>query len=218
MTRLWRGAVIGALSMLLLLLLIGLIVVLTGGYNVAATDRHNPIVGWALSTTMENWVQDAADEVEAPARFTPEMVAAGAGEYKAMCEHCHGGVGVGRAGWASGMLPHPPALATEAGEWTGREVFWIVRHGIKMTGMPAFGPTHDDQTIWNIAAFVDHLPQMSAEEYAAYPAGHGGAGHSHAGSAAAPASGSTEGAGSIEAASDTQAGHAHPEGTAPHQD
>lgn len=84
------------------------------------------------------------------------------------------------------MVPHPPALAHAAQEWSPEEVFWLVKHGVKMSGMPAFGPTHDDAAIWNMAAFVKAMPQMSAEQYAAMGSGqqeggeqHGGGGHSH---------------------------------------
>lgn len=116
-----RNLIIGALGMLLLLLVIGLLIVLTGGYNVAATARHNPIIGWALTTTMRNHVQGAADDLTVPADITPAMIAAGAGEYKSMCEHCHGGVGASRAGWAETMRPLSPMRrsAGASGRCTG---------------------------------------------------------------------------------------------------
>ena len=178
-----KAAVIGALGMGLLLTAIALIVVLTGSYNVAATDRHSPIVGWALTTTMKNSVESRARGAEGPEAFTAEMITAGAGEYKAMCSRCHGGVGESRQEWAGTMRPKPPALAQVADDWTPEEVFWLVKNGVKMTGMPAFGPTHDDETIWTIAAFVKALPDMSAEQYAAYDDTHGEEGahdHEHA--------------------------------------
>ena len=105
------------------------------------------------------------------------MIEAGAGEYKETCQHCHAGPGVERAGWASGMRPRPPHLAEAAAEWSLAEVFWLARHGVKMTGMPAFGPTHDDRTLWSIAAFVKELPAMTPERYAALGGGEGG--HAH---------------------------------------
>lgn len=180
MTDRVKGVILGAVGTLLLLVLIALIVILTGGYNVAATDRHNPVAGWALATTMTNSVKVRAADGPAPPRFTPEMVRAGAGEYKAMCAHCHGGVGRSRAEWAQTMRPKPPALARAAAQWKPRELFWLVKHGVKMSGMPAFGPTHDDQTIWNIAAFVKEMPGMTAEQYAAFEAeGHGDHEHAH---------------------------------------
>lgn len=185
----FRHILFGAIGMIVLLLAIVLLIVLTGGYNVAATDRHNPLVAWALSTTMRNHVQDAAEDVGEPPAVTPAMIAAGAGRYKSMCAHCHGGVGAGRAEWAKAMRPMPPPLAHAAQRWSIEEVHWIVHHGVKMSGMPAFGPTHDEEAIWTIAAFVEAMPKMSAEQYASYGSAEGGhshqsSSHSHEGHAA----------------------------------
>lgn len=160
------GAVAGALGVLALLGAAGLIVVYTGAYNVAATEEHASFTRWAFDTTLRNSVERRADAVAPPGSITPEMVAAGAGSYKAMCQHCHAGPGVTREGWAGGMRPRPPHLAEAAADWDAKEVFWIVRHGVKMSGMPAFGPTHDDRAIWNIVAFVKELPAMTPERYA----------------------------------------------------
>ena len=173
MTPIFKGTLFGALGTLALLLLVGLLVVLSGAYNVAATERHSTIGAWALDTNFTNSVQGHAQDIVAP-EFTPAMVEAGAREYKTMCAHCHGGVGKERAEWAKGMRPVPPALAQAAKRWSGAEIHWLVTNGAKMTGMPAFGPTHDEQAIWNIAAFVKALPGMTAEEYAGYSADHGG--------------------------------------------
>lgn len=160
-----KGLGFGIIGTLLLLGAIALTVVLTGAYNVAADDRHNPITEWALDTSMTNSVQGRASDLAAP-QFTATMIEAGAGDYKAMCAHCHGGVGEARAEWSAGMLPHPPALANAAEKWTAEEVFWLVKHGVKASGMPAFGGTHQDPALWNIAAFVKQMPEMSEEQYA----------------------------------------------------
>ena len=95
------------------------------------------------------------------------MISAGASSYKQMCQHCHAGPGVERAEWAGGMRPRPPHLKDAAPEWEAKEIFWLVKHGAKMAGMPAFGPTHDDQALWSIAAFVKELPAMTLEKSAA---------------------------------------------------
>jgi mono/diheme cytochrome c family protein len=71
------------------------------------------------------------------------------------------------------MRPRPPHLAQAAPEWEIEEVYWLVENGVKMSGMPAFGPTHDADTLWGIAAFVKELPAMTPEAYASV----GGEGH-----------------------------------------
>lgn len=176
------------LATLLVVFLLLLVLMYTGVYNVSATSGHTAVGRWALKTVMRNSVAARAD-AQAPREFSQAMVAAGAGEYKSMCQHCHGGPGVSRAAWAQGIVPSPPPLSRAAAEWRAEEIYWIVKHGIKMSAMPAFGSTHDNQTIWNITAFVEQLPDMAPQTYAAFPAGHGGSsegsdnegsgGHSH---------------------------------------
>lgn len=164
---------LGILAALLVLAAAGLIVVYTGAYNVAATSGHVPIARWALDTTMHNSVESRAGELEPPP-VTPAMLRAGAAEYKEYCEHCHGGPGASRAEWARGMLPMPPHLSHAARDWSPAEIFWIVKHGIKMSGMPSFAG-EGDETIWAIAAFVNRMPAITPEAYAAV----GGGGHDH---------------------------------------
>lgn len=109
------------------------------------------------------------------------MVERGASEYKQMCQHCHGGVGVDPDKWTSGMRSRSPLLTEEAAEWEAKEVFWLIKHGAKLTGMPAFGPTHDDETLWGIAAMVKELSAMTPERYTALGGGsRTGRSHEHA--------------------------------------
>ncbi|WP_230532411.1 c-type cytochrome [Microvirga roseola] len=177
------GIAAGAGVVLAVLGVIGLVVVYTGAYNVAATEEHASFTRWAFDTTFHNSVERQADDVLAPADITPAMIAAGATAYKSMCQHCHAGPGVDRAEWANGMRPRPPHLTEAAAEWEPQEVFWIVRHGVKMSGMPAFGPTHGDEAIWSIAAFVKQLPAMTPEEYAQLGSAQQGGGGHHGGAA-----------------------------------
>lgn len=167
-----RGVVAGLIVAALTGLVIVLLVAYGGIYNVAATEDHTAFGRWVLTTTMINSIQDRAATVDVPEQFSDQMVTAGAPMYKAMCQHCHGGPGAKPDGWSRGMLPQPPHLPEVIGEWKANEVFWLVKHGLKMTGMPSFGQSHDDQTIWNITAFATRLPAMTAAEYESYPGSH----------------------------------------------
>ena len=86
-----------------------------------------------------------------------------------------------------GQNPEPADLARAAERWSEQELFWIVQHGIRMTGMPSFGRTHSDPEIWELVALVKRLPRMSVAEYRALlpvkaEADHGHAhSHSHGG-------------------------------------
>lgn len=160
------GVIAGIVGLIALAGAGALAYVYSGTLNVAATEEHASLTRWAFDTTFHNSVERRANRVAAPQRMTPQMVEDGAREYKAMCQHCHAGAGAERAGWAKGMRPLPPHLKEAAADWTIQEVFWIVKHGVRMTGMPAFGPTHDDETLWSLAAFVKELPAMTPDRYA----------------------------------------------------
>lgn len=156
---------LGFVSAVALLVAFALLLILTGAYNLAASEPHLPAVRWALETAMQNGVERSAQAITAPTDFTDEQVRHGFQAFDAMCVQCHGAPGQKRADWTAGMRPRPPDLSEKVAGWTPAEVFWILRHGIKMTGMPAFGKTHKDETLWNIVAFVQRLPATTPDDY-----------------------------------------------------
>ncbi len=165
-------------------------VVWGGVVTVAGTDPHYAPVQWMLETTMRSSVRHHAADVEVPTGIDlqdPELAERAFGHYSVACTPCHGAPGVDAAPW---LVLNPPAepLVETADQWNDAELYWIVKHGIKMTGMPALGPTHGEDDLWAIAAFVRQLPDMSADEYAAMAQRHAGHGHDH-GSMAVPAAG-----------------------------
>ena len=146
----------------------GLAFLYCGLADVAATSPHWSITGWVLSTTMKNAVQKHAKGI-APPTFVngDDRIPAGAVAYDAMCAGCHGAPGVEPGVVGKGLNPEPPDLVRAADEWSPEEIFWITEHGVRMTGMPAFGPTHSDEELWEVVALVKRLPRMSADEYRA---------------------------------------------------
>lgn len=153
---------------LVLILLAGtLILIYSGTYDVAATTEHTGFTHWVLDTAMERSVAARAGDVPVPDDLDSRArIEAGASHYAATCQTCHGAPGAEPAELAEGLNPKAPDLADEAEEWSPAELFWITKHGIRMTGMPAFGPTHADEDLWSMVAFVRALPEMSADEYA----------------------------------------------------
>lgn len=152
--------------LLIVVILVGgaLVYIYSGAYNIAATDPHNPVVRWALDTTAVRSVKSHADGIVVPPDLTAK-IEAGAMHYKDTCAMCHGAPGAKAGEIAQGLKPAPPELSEEAKMWSPEEVFWIVKNGMKMTGMPAWGPTHSDEELWEIVAFVEAMPVMSPEEY-----------------------------------------------------
>ena len=158
---------LGFIAGVAFLLIAGLLVIVTGAYNVAASTGHAGIVRWAFDTAFRNSVEARADDTGLTAQsFRNADLRSGFREFQEYCVHCHGAPGVQPHGWTSGMVPNPPDLSRAAAKWTPQQIFWIAKNGVKMTGMPAFGDTESDATIRDIAAFVDRLEGMSPAAYA----------------------------------------------------
>lgn len=156
---------LGFLTAILLLVVAGFAIVLTGAYDVAAAHRHTQFVNWALDRSMENSVRRRAAGTEVPMTISEAQVRQGLKEFQDSCVYCHGAPGVEPTDWAKGMLPRPPNLARTVPEWKPEELFWIVRNGIKMTGMPAFGAHLNTEQIWGVVGFIQRLPKLSPQEY-----------------------------------------------------
>lgn len=172
------------LATLVVLALLALIFSYTGLYNVSAAEGHTPLAQWYLSTISSNSIDARADAVDVPTDLSDSTrVVRAAATFDAMCVTCHGGPGVERGEIGEGLTPEPPELEHAAEEWEPAEIYWVLREGIKMAGMPAFGPTHSEETLWDLTAFVEHLPSMSPEQYrmlvASSPGHHGGSSHNH---------------------------------------
>jgi len=142
----------------------------SGVYDVGATDGHTRPVEWALRSTMEASVREHAADVTIPDGVDtrdPALAARAIGHYSAACASCHGAPGRARAPW---MVLYPePANLTDAAtvdRWSDAELYWIIKHGIKDTGMIALGPTHQEKDLWAVTAFVRQLPSMTEDEYA----------------------------------------------------
>lgn len=142
-----------------------LAVVMTGAFNTTASTLHSRPIAWAMHATMIHSVRREAGKLPPPPQFTTADVLAGAKLYDANCAACHGGPGIARAPWIGGMTPAPPFLLDAAQQFTPNELYWIVRHGVKMTGMPAWEQTLSQRDVWNLVAFLTALPHMSAAAY-----------------------------------------------------
>ena len=143
----------------------GVVVMFSGVINVAATNPHNPVTRFILSTTMDNSVRAHAKGITAPPLDDPRMVMEGFRDYREMCVGCHLAPGINSTEISEGLMPRPPKLQEEVEEWKPEELFWVTKNGVKMTGMPAWGTTHSDAKIWAIVAFLEKLPHMTAEQY-----------------------------------------------------
>jgi mono/diheme cytochrome c family protein len=156
---------LASLLTIIALALVALAVSYSGLINVAASAPENPLSAWFLSTTMHRSAARHAGQGQAPTQFTEDQIRAGFHFYNETCVYCHGGPGKDPVDIGKGLNPEPPYLADTVSGWTGNELFWIVRNGIRMTGMPSFAASHKDDEIWNVVGFIRQLPKMTPEQY-----------------------------------------------------
>ena len=172
-----------------------------GVYNVAADDPHSRPVYALLETARERSIEVRAAKLQVPTNLDdPERIRQGAGNYNAMCVTCHLSPEAAATEMSKGLYPAPPNLSKQP--VAPAEAFWVIKHGIKASGMPAWGGSMDDEFIWNMSAFLQKLPTLDKAGYQALVASsdghsHGGGetgGHSHGEEAGADHHGSGDGA------------------------
>jgi mono/diheme cytochrome c family protein len=149
----------------------------SGLYNFAADEPHFPWVSATLETMRERSIETRAAKVAVPDLSEPGRLVQGAGNYAAMCASCHLAPGVEGSELSRGLYPQPPNLSKDKVD--AAQTFWVIKHGFKASGMPAWGKSMDDESIWNLVAFLQKLPQMDDQQYDQAVGNSGG--HSHAG-------------------------------------
>ena len=163
-------AMIGALA---IIVGIGAAVFFFGGfYSVAGTAEDPAIVTWALTKVRTASINRHADDPPPASINEPASVQAGAREFSEHgCTNCHGAPGVKWAKFSEGLHPDPPDLKDVVGELSPAQLFWVVKNGINMTGMPGFAQAGaTDNEIWSIVAFLKKLPGVSEADYKAWTA------------------------------------------------
>jgi mono/diheme cytochrome c family protein len=163
-------AFIGALAIIAAIVAAGFF--FGGFYNVAASEDDPQIVSWALPKVRTAAIDRHSAGLKPPTSLDdPATVQAGARAFSQRgCVNCHGGPGVEWAKFSEGLRPDPPDLK-EVADDEPRMIFWVIKNGINMTGMPSFGKIGvDDKEIWSIVAFVKKWPTVTPENYKAWTA------------------------------------------------
>jgi len=149
----------------------------SGFYDVAASSEHGRFSNWLLSITSHASIARRAADIEVPDLGDATLIQAGVSDFDAMCSGCHGAPGKAPEAMGQGLNPAAPDLAESAAAMSPSELFWVTKHGIRMTGMPAWGATHDDDSLWPVVAFMTGLPRLDEAGYQALLADADGAGH-----------------------------------------
>lgn len=168
-------------TVFLAVIIIGVIIavsfIYSGLYNVSANAPHGGVVSWLLSTTSHASVERRARGIEVPDLSDDALALAGVNDFNSMCAGCHGAPGREPEAMGIGLNPPAPDLAEEAAEMTAAELFWVTKNGIRMTGMPAWGKSHEDEDLWPVIALLTRLPEMDSDTYESMLAAAAGMGH-----------------------------------------
>ncbi|HET7922470.1 MAG TPA: cytochrome c [Gammaproteobacteria bacterium] len=152
----------------------------SGYYNVAASEPDNAVLRWALTTTRNHSIDRRAAGIQVPPLSNPQLIQEGFEHYHEMCAGCHLAPGMKSSEIREGLNPRPPVLAKLVPHSNPARLFWVIKHGVKMTGMPAWGASHSDGMIWAMVAFLERLPTLTPAEYQAMAAkAEQHAGHEH---------------------------------------
>jgi mono/diheme cytochrome c family protein len=185
--RTFRGFVLGVICLAVAIIIAAGIWVWSGSYDIGADTPHWGFTKWVIGKTRVQSIKSHSAGIKVPDLDQPGLLAEGAHHYAAMCTGCHLAPGMGESELREGLYPKPPNLTHFSPP--PAVAFWVIKHGIKMTAMPAWGKTHDDQKIWAMVAYLEKQPHMSVEHYrklagitgsgASMAHGHMGHGHAH---------------------------------------
>ncbi len=159
-------------ALIIILIIIGIIIavaaiyIYSGYYNVAATKPHSKLTLWLINEMRESSIEHYSKGIKSPPKISPDMIREGVEHFHEMCRLCHAAPGFAKEEFAEGLYPKPPDLASkDIQQADDAEIFWVIKNGIKLTGMPAFGPTHNDNEIWGMVRVVRRLPGLKPEQY-----------------------------------------------------
>jgi mono/diheme cytochrome c family protein len=148
-------------------ILIGAGAVYVGAINVAADHPHSSPIHALLETVRQRSIAVRAEGIEVPDLSDPVLIRSGASNYNAMCVACHLAPGVDGTELSQNLNPTPPNLTDPNRPGTPASDFWVIKHGIRATGMPAWGKSMTDPYIWGLVALLEQLPSLTAMEYRA---------------------------------------------------
>lgn len=160
-------------------------VVFSGAYNFAADVPHTAPVYALLETMRERSIQARSAKIHTPDLTDHTRMLKGAGNYEAMCAQCHLAPGVLRTEMSKGLYPAPPNLSQK--QFEPAQAFWVIKHGVKASGMPAWGKSMSDDDIWDIVALLQELPKMDKASYQDLVANSKGHAHAEGGAATSQA-------------------------------
>jgi mono/diheme cytochrome c family protein len=150
--------------------------VVSGSYDIGADAPHWSVTEKLIAQVRNRSIAHRSADIVVPDLENEASIRRGAHHYAEMCSSCHLAPGMTQTELRAGLYPLPPDLATHAAI-DPREAFWVIKHGVKMSGMSAWGKSHDDVAIWDMVAFIRKLPMLDEKGFVALAGMPGSDGH-----------------------------------------
>ena len=171
--------VVKTVGAIIVFIIVGLCFIYSGIYPIGADQRHSPATFWILETLRKRSISYASKNIKVPPLEDPQLLLSGGADYNDMCAGCHLKPGITETDMTIGLYPSPPDLTIPPQQHNhdhgeeghddpkviARQQFWVIKHGIMASGMAAFGPTHSDERIWAMVAFLQKLPELTPQKY-----------------------------------------------------
>jgi thiosulfate dehydrogenase len=167
-----KGFVLGFVVAIATMIAASYFFVTSGALSAGQDSKPSRLEKWAAKRSLQATMRREAKGLKSPLQPTDANLAAGIALYRAHCQVCHGGADGAVSSIAKGLAPNPPQLAKDGVEDDPEEVtYWKVAHGIRFTGMPAFGETLSGPEMWQIALFAKHMGSLPPGARSAWLAG-----------------------------------------------
>jgi mono/diheme cytochrome c family protein len=161
-----KKIIFSVITILLIMIAAFTAFIYSGTYNFSQLSHHNAITLWIINTTTEHSIGKRVKDIKVPPLNDTTLMAEGFVHYNDMCVMCHGSPGIDPDDMSQGLYPMPPIFFNSPDMPGAGEAFWIIQNGIKMTSMPAFGPTHSDEMIWAMTGFLlNKMIKLTPAEY-----------------------------------------------------
>jgi cytochrome c553 len=132
----------------------------SGIYNVAASKPHWALTEAIIAFGLGRSVATHSLGTEVPGLDSPDQIRLGAAHFEIACAFCHGSPDSAPNAATTGMLPPPPNLDGVSARWEAQELAWIIEHGLKYTGMPAWPVRGRHDEVWSLVSFLRALPMV----------------------------------------------------------
>jgi mono/diheme cytochrome c family protein len=139
-----------------------------GLYPIGADNPPGGLERALASRAMDVYASKHKPEGNNPTAITAENLTEGAKEYEEHCAFCHGGAKAKVSPMQNKFNPPAPQLIDRIPHDDDAWLFWVTKHGVRMTGMPSWDGVMSDEEMWKVIAFIKHSDKLPPETQAAW--------------------------------------------------